>query len=105
MVSVAQTTITYPDNTTTFDEVTPDGILLNINYGTPYPPAIAPAGRVRIRFAQANSGVLSTYPLVLREPIPVRLTQASFNWFKIVNELAITSGPYAGSFRDRKSVV
>lgn len=99
MVSVASTTITYPDNTTTFDEVTPDGILLNINYGTPYPPAIAPAGRVRIRFAQANSGVLSTYPLVLREPIPIRLTQASFNWFKIVNELAITTGPYAGSFR------
>lgn len=97
---VTGTTITYPNNTTTFDEVTPTGEYVNIDYGTPYPPAIPPGRRARIRLVQTTSGnITGQIPLALQEPVIPHRREAAFDWLKIITELKVTSGAYAGAYR------
>ncbi len=97
---VSETTYAYPPNANVFDEVTPEGGIEHVDYGTPYPPAVPPAGRMRLRLVQTGgSGIIGAIDLRQREPITKTISEASLHWRKIFTELRITAGPYAGAYR------
>lgn len=107
LFTVPATTITYQDNMSTFDELTPTGqtvstIYYNNTSPTPYPPVVRPYGRTPLRLVQTSGGsVIATITQYPSEILPYQPPAQVFDFAYLTSLLAVTTGPYTGGFLEQ----